>query len=89
MQYFGGLDYAGCGKMFRFACKPPKTTEWLNFNGIFCVLGESISFAKKLRLKSLTTLVTNPLSSDMADSFVKTVEFERLDVRPDLKTVMD
>jgi putative transposase len=61
--------------------KPSKPIEWLTDNGSCYTAAETKRFAKQLGLKP----VTNPQSSGMAESFVKTLkrDYAKLAERPD------
>ncbi len=59
-------------KRLRATGKQPKTIEWMTDKGSSYTAVETRSYAKKTRLKHVTTPVTGPQSNGMAESLVKT-----------------
>jgi putative transposase len=70
----GDLMMQAVEKRFGSKCKPPKTIEWLTYNGSCYTAAETRSFPKQLGLNLVTTLLTSPQSNGMAESFVKTLK---------------
>jgi putative transposase len=86
----GDLIMQAVEKRFGSNGNPIKTIEWLADNGSCYTAAETISFAKELGSKPVTTPVTSPQNNSMAESFVKTIkrDYAYLANRPDSKTVI-
>jgi putative transposase len=71
-------------------CNDPAEIGWLSDNGSCYAAAETRSFDRSLGLKPVTTPVSSPQSSGMAESFVKIIkrDYVSLAKRPNARAAM-